>query len=179
MADKPNLGNITGLTPRKKRRMIYAAILVLLAGWIYVRDEVQSVPPLKSDYFQCPCPVILAHRGASGLRPENTMPAYELALANGADILELDVRMTRDGRVVVFHDKNAKRVTGRDALIRELDFAELRKLDAGRMFTRDGGRTYPFRDKGILVPTLGEVLDKFPLARVNIEIKQKKPSNPS
>jgi glycerophosphoryl diester phosphodiesterase len=117
-------------------------------------------------------PLLIAHRGGSALAPENTLPAFRRALEWwGADILELDVQPTRDGHAVVFHDPTLARTTGGSGAIAELDLARVRELDAGYRFTPDGGRTYPFRGIGIRIPTLSEVLQEFPAARVNIEIK--------
>lgn len=75
---------------------------------------------------------IVAHRGASHDAPENTLAATRLAWEQGADAVETDIFLTRDGRIIVAHDPNVKRTTGRNALIADLTFEELRKLDAGR-----------------------------------------------
>src|SRR5687767_13972888 len=75
---------------------------------------------------------IVAHRGASYDAPENTMAAHQLAWKQNADAVETDIWLTKDGKVIVSHDKNAKRTAGRDALVTELTQAELRTLDAGK-----------------------------------------------
>lgn len=74
---------------------------------------------------------IVAHRGASHDAPENTLAADALAWRQGADVVETDVHLSKDGRIVVSHDKNTLRTTGRDALIADLTVAELKQLDAG------------------------------------------------
>ncbi|MDZ4674752.1 MAG: glycerophosphodiester phosphodiesterase family protein [Gemmatimonadota bacterium] len=74
---------------------------------------------------------VIAHRGASGLRPENTLTAFALALELGADGIELDVRISRDGVPVVHHDPDLTRTTGRAGLVRELTAGELAAADAG------------------------------------------------
>jgi glycerophosphoryl diester phosphodiesterase len=120
--------------------------------------------------------LVMAHRGGAGLWPENTAHAFRQALALGVDVLEMDVHGTIDGALVVIHDATVDRTTNGAGAIRELTLAELKKLDAGYRWTKDGGRTFPFRGKGITVPTLREVLDEFPSARLNIDIKGTQPS---
>ncbi|HET7274125.1 MAG TPA: glycerophosphodiester phosphodiesterase [Longimicrobiaceae bacterium] len=118
-------------------------------------------------------PLLIAHRGGSSLAPENTLLAFERALLWWrADLLELDVRLTRDGRVVVIHDSALDRTTNGSGEVRDHTLAQVQALDAGYRFTSDGGATFPFRDNGIRVPTLDEVLVAFPAARLNVEIKE-------
>jgi len=100
---------------------------------------------------------VIAHRGASGERPENTLPAYELAVAQGADMIEIDLHRTRDAAVVITHDENLAGLGGRGE-IADASLAEVRALDAG------GGER---------VPLLGEVLDRFgPRIAFNLELKR-------
>ncbi len=122
-------------------------------------------------YFGPPHPLLFGHRGASGERPENTLPAFERAAAQGVAALETDVHLTRDGEVVVFHDADLARTTDGEGLVAEHSLAELRALDAGHRFSPDGGRSFPFRGQGIRVPTLGELFEAFPALRINVEIK--------
>lgn len=114
---------------------------------------------------------VIAHRGASGLAPENTMPAFELAARQGADAFELDVRLTADGAPVVLHDDTLDRTTDRTGPVGRFTLADLRAADAGARFSPDGGRTFPFRGTGVRVPTLGEVLWAFPRMPLLVEIK--------
>jgi glycerophosphoryl diester phosphodiesterase len=107
-------------------------------------------------------PIVIAHRGASGTCPENTLAAFRRAAAVGAPMIELDVQLTRDGEVVVLHDDTLERTTTGSGPVRQRTLAELRGLDAGSWFDAS------FR--GERVPTLAEVLDAFPLA-VNVELK--------
>lgn len=93
-----------------------------------------------------------------------------------ADMLEIDVHATSDGVLVVSHDATVDRCTeGKGRIVRRAA-ADLARLDAGYRFTTDGGRTFPFRNKGIHIPTLAEVLDAFPDTRLNIDVKPKVPS---
>ena len=108
--------------------------------------------------------------------PENTMVSFERAVRVGAIYLELDVHMTRDGEVVVSHDPSLTRTCGRDVFIKDITWAELQRADAGYLLTFDGGATFPFRDRGVRVPRLTEVLGSFLNVNYNIEIKQTEPS---
>ena len=109
-------------------------------------------------------PVVTAHRGYSAAAPENTLPAFQLAIDQGCEWAELDVQMTRDGVVMVTHDTSLRRCTGRNENIYDLTYNEVRKLDAGRWF----GQKYT----GAKVPTLEEVLDLCKgKIQLNIEIK--------
>ena len=117
-------------------------------------------------------PWVIAHRGASGLAPENTLTAFVLAVEQGADGIECDLRLTRDGHIVVCHDASLQRTTNGHGLVHEHTLAELRLLDAGYAFTTDRGATYPFRGLGLRIPTFEEVLAALPShVVVNAEIK--------
>jgi glycerophosphoryl diester phosphodiesterase len=118
-----------------------------------------------------PEPRLFAHRGASIGAPENTLEAFQVAWEAGAPYLEMDVRSSADGNVMVIHDASVSRTTGRRGRVENMTYEDIRRLDAGYTFTADHGRTYPFRGKGMTIPTLEEVFDAFPRARLNIEIK--------
>lgn len=113
-------------------------------------------------------PLLLAHRGTSLLAPENTVPAFDFALAHRADVLEIDVRLSSDNQVMVFHDETLERTTNGSGLLRAKDAASLKQLDAAFHFTLHGQQ--PARESGVRILTLGELLDRYPL-RVNIDIK--------
>lgn len=121
-----------------------------------------------------PRPLLFGHRGACLHAPENTMPSFELAVHSGADILEMDVHTSSDGEVVVHHDDTLARTTNGTGPVRSLGYAELAKLDAGYRFRTDDG-THAFRDKGVSIPRLDDVLKAFPNMGFNIEIKQRTP----
>ncbi len=117
-------------------------------------------------------PVNFAHRGDSTRAPENTLDAFRKAVEVGAGGLELDVHLTGDGHVVVIHDATVDRTTGGSGAVASTTLDALRGMDAGHRFTPDGGRTYPYRGRGLGVPTLAEVLEELPEAAVNIDIKE-------
>jgi glycerophosphoryl diester phosphodiesterase len=126
---------------------------------------------VRHPYFDVPRPIVFGHRGASGEAPENTLVAFERALAQGAAILETDVHLTRDGEVVIAHDADVSRTTNGAGRIAELRFRELAALDAGHCFSPDEGATHPYRGRGVRIPTLREVFRRLPEARFNIELK--------
>ena len=121
--------------------------------------------------FRGATPRLFGHRGAAGVAPENTLPSFRRALADGVDVFELDVHATRDGEVVVVHDPTVERTTDGVGPVSALTCAELGRLDAGHRFSADGGRTFPFRGQGVRVPRLAELLQEFPAVPLNIEIK--------
>ena len=96
-------------------------------------------------------PLLFGHRGCSAVAPENTIAAFQKILDHRIPGVELDIQIARTGELVVCHDSNLKRTTGKDALIRETDLDEIRSLDAGSWFSPD------FSGEGI--PLLDEVLD--------------------
>ncbi len=94
---------------------------------------------------------------------ENTIESMAISFEYGADIVELDVQLTKDGQLAVFHDDDLSMRTNGTGYLSDYTMDELRKLDIGYGYTADGGETYPFRGKGIgLMPELGEVLEAFP-----------------
>ncbi len=128
------------------------------------------------EMLRCDKVLNIAHGGGLLIRPDHTILAYDQALEDGADMLELDIHETRDNVIVVMHDETVDDTTNCTGLIKEMTFAELLECDAGYKWTQDGGETYPYRDMGLVVPSLEEVLERYPDTPVNIEIKQSEPS---
>ena len=121
-------------------------------------------------YFDCPCPHIIAHQGSSLDLPPNTLEAFQLALDQGADIIELDIWRSKDGTWVVIHDRNLSRITGVNKDITKLTFEEIQLLDAGYNFSDSRGN-YLYRNKGYKIPSLEQVFKQFNNEKINIEIK--------
>lgn len=116
---------------------------------------------------------IFAHRGFSSVAPENTMAAFRQAAEAGADGLELDVHLTKDGEVVVIHDETVKRTTDGRGRVRDLTLMEIRRLDAGSWFGKEFA--------GERIPVLQEVLELAAERNLwlNIELKNNKFSYPT
>jgi glycerophosphoryl diester phosphodiesterase len=108
--------------------------------------------------------VVVGHRGAAGYAPENTIPSFRKAIELGVDAVELDVHMSRDGRIVVIHDDTLDRTTDGTGSVHDRTLAELKKLDAGLKFGR--------RWRGTRIPTLEEVFDEVGVFEYRIEVKR-------
>jgi glycerophosphoryl diester phosphodiesterase len=113
---------------------------------------------------------VIGHRGNSAHAPENTLESFAQAIALGADAIEFDLRVTVDGEVVVHHDPTVERTTGASGAVDRMTLAELRALDAGSTFSRDGA-SHPYRGRGVQIPTLDAVLEAFPDVPLLIELK--------
>jgi glycerophosphoryl diester phosphodiesterase len=124
------------------------------------------------DFFDGKKPKIIGHRGAAGIVPENTLVSFRRSLNEGADYVELDVRESKDGEILILHDATLERTTNGQGKIRQCRLKELKSLDAGYRFTFDNGLTYPYRGQNIEIPTLEEFFSAFPGVRATIEIKQ-------
>ena len=120
-------------------------------------------------FFDYRRPFVLAHRGGSALGPENTLAAFDLGVQAGADGLELDVHLSADGVPVVHHDSTLDRTTSASGPLAVRTAAELARVDAGFRFTAHG--EFPFRQQGVGVPSLGDVLRKYPDVPIIIEMK--------
>jgi glycerophosphoryl diester phosphodiesterase len=103
--------------------------------------------------------LVIGHRGGAGAAPENTLESIRHGVEAGADAIEFDIHATRDDRLVLFHDDTLERTTDGTGVVEEMTLEELRRLDAGHGFTPDFGRSYPFRGRGIRIPTLDEAVE--------------------
>jgi len=130
----------------------------------------------RPPFLSKPGPWLVAHRGGSVIAPENTLVAFDRAVELGADAIETDVHLTRDGVVVVFHDDETSRLTGAPGTLEARTLAEVEALDPAWSFSLDGGRSFPFRGLGLKVPTLLEVLARYPALRFNVDAKSADPA---
>jgi len=177
---------------RRTGRNILVGALVL-AAFVYANNAPSLAPAMNAK------PLLLAHRGmaqtfrregltndtctAERIYPpthgflENTLPSIEAAFDAGADIVEIDIHPTTDGHFAVFHDWTVDCRTEGKGVTREHTLAELKALDIGYGYTADGGKTYPFRGRGVgLMPSLDEVLAAFAGERFLINIKSNDPN---
>lgn len=173
----------------KARRFATAAIIYVAAG-IYLNNTSLLAPHRDGK------PVLLAHRGiaqrfderdvkndtctAARMLPpthdylENTLRSMRAGFEAGADIVELDVHPTTEGEFAVFHDWTLDCRTDGQGVTREQSMAKLKMLDIGYGYTADGGKTFPFRGKGLgMMPTLSEVFAAFPDRQLLINVKSR------
>ncbi|MBD0380947.1 glycerophosphodiester phosphodiesterase family protein [Paenibacillus sedimenti] len=166
--------------------------LIVLIVFIYLNNSSLLTKQDSGD------PLLLAHRGLAQTFPmegitndtctaerihepehsflENTLSSMEAAFHTGADIVEFDVHITKDRQFAVFHDWTLDCRTNAEGVTRDYTMAELKNLDIGYGYTADGGKTYPFRGKGIgMMPSLTEVLTHFPENSLLIHIKSNDP----
>ena len=176
-----------------RRRWIALAFVGAVAGGIYVANASWLADAPDG------VPGVLAHRGvhqtfsregltrdtftATRIDPptnsylENTLPSMRASFAAGASAIEVDVHPTTDGEFAVFHDWTLDCRTNGSGVSRRQTMAHLRTLDVGFGYTADGGRTFPFRGKGVgMMPTLHEVLSAFPGRTILINIKSRDPT---
>lgn len=132
-------------------------------------------PHRESGFFAPPFPRLIAHRGASGTHPENTLAAFRAAALAGAEMIELDLQLSADGVPVVIHDSTLERTTDARGPVAGRTAIQLAALDAGHRFSPDRRRSFPFRQAGLGVPQLREVLESLPGVRFTLEIKTPDP----
>lgn len=175
-------------------RSVLIGLALAFAAFVYVNNTNLLATPRAGK------PTLLAHRGlhqtfshaglkgdtctAGRIHPpeheylENTLASMEAAFRLGADIVEFDIHPTTDGHFAVFHDRTLDCRTDGSGVTRERTLADLKALDIGYGYTADGGKTYPFRGKGVgLMPSLDEVLAAFPDKRFLIDIKSNDPAD--
>ena len=154
-------------------RMVIVFIGILAATYLYFALTFQ--PVITIQYYQdMEQTQVIAHRGGLGERPENTIPAFERAQEIGVDAFELDVHLTRDDVLVVIHDDSVDRTTDASGKVNDLSYDQLREYDAGFSFeerSESGELLYPYRERGVYIPTLEEILANFETMRILLEIK--------
>lgn len=123
-----------------------------------------TVPYLSGEH-----PIRFAHRGSRILWPENTMHAFQEAVDFGYRYIETDVRISKDGHVVVFHDATLERTTNGTGKVADWSLAQLQGLDAAYTFDEAAG--FPLRGNGVGISTLAEVFAAFPDVCFNIDLK--------
>ena len=173
------------------RKVLLMLSLIVLAVYLNNTSWIRNIPQGEL--------TLLAHRGVHQTYPkdnmsrndctairvespthsflENTIESIEQAFLFGADTVEIDIHPTTDGRFAVFHDWTIDCRTNGKGVTRKQSLTYLQSLDIGYGYTHDGGETFPFRGKGVgKMPSLTEVLEKFPNEKFLINIKSNKPS---
>jgi glycerophosphoryl diester phosphodiesterase len=162
---------------RPSRRLWPFAVVV---GGVYLASmatEMRAEPHPLVESLSERRPLVIAHRGGALLWPENTLLAFHNAAALGADMIELDVWASRDGVPMVIHDAAVDRTTDGSGDVREMMACQVRVLDAAHRWSPPGeAGVFPYRGRGVGVPTLEEVFEALPDMPMTVEIKQVEPS---
>jgi glycerophosphoryl diester phosphodiesterase len=124
--------------------------------------------------FRIGRPLVIPHAGGDGFYPEDTMVAWEHSMAEGGDVVDIDVSTSSDGVLIAFHDATLERTTNGAGPVAGKTWTELAKLDAGWGFKRNGA--YPYRGKNVHIPTLEQVLRRFPKSLVTLDLKDQRAS---
>lgn len=153
----------------KVRRFLI--VVTAIVGMLVLITLLIPDAPESNYYRSIQRPLVIAHQGGDGIWPGDTLFAYENAVNIGADVLEMDAHLTKDGQIVLMHDEKVDRTTNGTGLIEDMTLDQLKQLDAAYKWSNDGGKTFPYRGRGIQVPTLEELFRKLPQMRYVIEIK--------
>ncbi len=144
-----------------------AGTLVTAAvGRLAAKSDATPKPPTPHGW-----PINFAHRGGAKVVPQNTIEGFHEGFARGGGVVECDVHASAEGAIVVIHDAVVDRTTDSTGPVAEKTVPKLQSLDAGYRFSTDGGMTFPWRAKGVTIPTLEALYQAFPEAPFNIEIK--------
>ncbi|TQR17841.1 glycerophosphodiester phosphodiesterase [Psychrobacillus vulpis] len=149
-----------------------AIAIAAAAGAAWASTKALSKPQSRStkEALEYDHPIVLAHRGGSALAPECSPSAFENAAKLGVHGFEIDLRLTKDEEIIVFHDEYLDRVTNLTGRVADYTLAQLEEADLGYNFIDlDGENSY--RDCGEQIMTLGELLDKYPQMLINMDIK--------
>lgn len=142
----------------KKLLYLTIVIIAIIVIWLFLFTyPAKKWSRLQS--FEKGRTLVIAHQGGSGLAPSSTIPAFLNAKALGANVLEFDVHMTRDGHLVAIHDPTVDRTTDGSGRVNDMTLEEIQALDAGYSFQDEDGN-YPYRGKGITIPTVEEIFTK-------------------
>ena len=142
------------------------ALVTAAVGRLAAKGDALPKPPTPRGW-----PINFAHRGGAKVVPENTIEGFREGFAMGGGVVECDVHASAEGTIVVIHDAVVDRTTDGTGPVAEKTVPELQSLDAGYRFSPDGGATFPWRAKGVTIPTLEALYQAFPDAPFNIEIK--------
>lgn len=153
--------------------LIVLYLVLMGISWLMVdaRGDLEYFEGRPGDHR----PLVFAHQGGEGRWPSNTMIAFRESIEIGADVLDADMHMTRDGELVLIHDETVDRTSDGSGEVRNLSLSELRELDFGYRFSTDDGQTFPYRGAGLGIVTLDELFSEFTDTRFGIEIKQTTP----
>ena len=159
---------------QKRIKTLLVLLLIIFIAYGILRLLAKPIP--DHPYFIPDKFLVIAHRGGLSLGPENTIYTFRKAVKLGVDVLEMDVRSTRDGQLIILHDDTVARTTNATGPVQNYTLVDLKKLDAAHRWSPDNGQTFPLRNKGVKIPTLHEVFKAFPQTKLNVEIKEARSS---
>lgn len=154
----------------KKTKVAIAIAATSAAAW--AGSKAFSKPQKRPDKeaLQYDHPIILAHRGGSLIAPENSMSAFKKAAGLGVHGFEIDIRLSKDEEIVVFHDEFINRTTDGEGRIADMTLSELKAFDLGYHFLNEQ-KEYEYRSKGETIILLRELFEEFPHMLINIDMK--------
>jgi len=158
----------------KRINALLVFLLIIFIAHAILRLLAKPIP--DHPYFIPDKFLVIAHRGGPSLGPESTLYTFRKAVKLGVDVLEMDVRSTRDGQLIILHDDTVARTTNATGPVQNYTLIDLKKLDAAHRWSPDNGQTFPLRNKGVSIPTLAEVFKAFPQTKMNLEIKEARSS---
>jgi glycerophosphoryl diester phosphodiesterase len=159
-----------------QKRLKTLLVLLLILFIVYEIRCLFAKPVPDHPYFNPDKFLVIAHRGGPSLGPESTLYTFRKAVKLGVDVLEMDVRSTRDGQLIILHDDTVSRTTNATGPAQNYTLVDLKKLDAAHRWSPDNGQTFPLRNKRVQIPTLSEVFEAFPQTKLNLEIKEARSS---
>ena len=145
---------------------LVGTLVTAAVGRLTAKSGATPKPPTPRGW-----PINFAHRGGAKVVPENTIEGFREGFALGGGVVECDVHASAEGTIVLIHDAVVDRTTDGSGPVAEKTVPELQSLDAGYRFSDDGGLTFPWRARGVKIPTLEALYQAFPEAPFNIEIK--------
>ena len=154
----------------KKTKVAIAIAAASAAAW--AGSKAISRPQKRPDktIIQNEYPIVLAHRGGAQIAPEHTMIAFEKSHNLGVDGFEIDIRLTKDEEIIVFHDETVDRTSDGTGAVKDFTLAQLKELNFGYHY-QDSDGNYPYRKDKIEIVTLRELFEVFPNTYINIDIK--------
>lgn len=183
----PFIFNQSNLLPFKILKLIILLLILTIAGWITIQ-HLLSGPAERRPASNHSAFDVIAHRGGCGLAPENTLMAFEVSNRIGVDVLEMDIHLTKDYELVVIHDSTLNRTTDGNGKVKDFSLIEIQRFDAAYFFSPDptyrnrrdssiyknlknNGGLFPLRGKGVSIPKLQNIFERFRKIRMIIEIK--------
>ena len=154
----------------KKRSIALTVGAAGIAAWAASKAVAKPIPRTEKKVLKFEKPIVLANRGGLAEAPENTMAAFTHAASLGVHGFSIDIRLTNDEQIVVFHDEYVNRTTNFEGRVADFTLEELKKADAAYYF-KDQEGNYSYREKGQIVISLQELLEQFPHLFICIQIQ--------